>query len=58
MEEPEEGTADPTEIEAALTRVGYEPLITRAITKKPWDGSAARFTDEQYQALLPHRSRR
>ena len=43
--EPEE----PSEVEAALSRVGYEPLITRAITKKPWDGSAARFTDEQYK---------
>jgi hypothetical protein len=23
--------------------------LSRAVTRKPWDGSAARFTDEQYQ---------
>lgn len=33
-----------------LAHVGYEPLLLRAVVRKPWDGSAARYTDEQYQA--------
>ena len=38
-----------SDVDALLERVGYEPLISRAVTKKPWDGSAARFSDEEYQ---------
>lgn len=56
--EPEQPTPDPepepvpaktAEFEEALKRVGYEPLLKRAVTRKPWDGSPARFSDEQYQ---------
>jgi HK97 family phage prohead protease len=36
-----------TFVDELLGRVGYE-VIKRAVTHKPWDGSAARFTDEQY----------
>lgn len=36
-------------VDELLERVGYEPIIKRAVTRKPWDGSASRFTDEQYQ---------
>lgn len=33
----------------ALARYGWEPLVQRAVVDRPWDGSASRFTDEQYQ---------
>jgi HK97 family phage prohead protease len=36
-------------VDELLERVGYEPIVKRAVTHKPWNGSAARFTDEQYQ---------
>lgn len=32
-----------------LERVGIERMLTRSVTDRPWDGSPARFTDEQYQ---------
>jgi HK97 family phage prohead protease len=35
-------------IDELLARVGYEPLLARAVTTRPWDGSPARFSDEQY----------
>lgn len=38
-----------SDAELALQRVGFEPLLVRAVTHKPWDGSPARFTDEEYQ---------
>lgn len=46
--------AEESDVERALEVVGYEPLLKRAVTRRPWDGSPARFTDEQYQrsALL------
>jgi HK97 family phage prohead protease len=49
--DPEPAPDEPgvtNEVEQALARVGYEPLIVRAVTRRPWDGSAARFTDEEY----------
>src|SRR5262245_8179030 len=47
-EEPELVT-DPMFVDQLLERLGWTPLVTRATTDRPWDGSAARFTDEQYQ---------
>lgn len=32
-----------------LERIGIVPLLSRAVVRKPWDGSAARFTDDEYQ---------
>lgn len=46
--EEEQAPPEPSEVEQALARIGYEPLLKRAVTRKPWDGSASRFTDEQY----------
>ena len=48
----EEAAKNPPEFsdaELALQRVGFEPLLVRAVTHKPWDGSPARFSDEEYQ---------
>jgi HK97 family phage prohead protease len=36
------------DVDERLTALGFEPLLHRATTSKPWDGSPARFTDEQY----------
>lgn len=47
--EPVLARPDPSEVEQALARVGYEPLLKRAVTSKPWDGSPARFTDDEYK---------
>ena len=33
-----------------LERIGFEPLIRRAIVRKPWDGSASRFDDDEWKA--------
>lgn len=40
---------EPSEVEEALERVGYQRLLLRAVVTKPWNGSGARFDDEQYQ---------
>jgi len=34
---------------ALLARIGYEELVLRAIVDRPWDGSAARFEDDEYE---------
>jgi len=50
--EPEAPAPDPerrSDIDELLQRVGYEPLLKRAIVRTPWDGSPARFDDEQWQ---------
>jgi HK97 family phage prohead protease len=39
----------PTDAELALQRVGWEPLLVRAVTRKPWVGSPARFEDDEYK---------
>ena len=46
--EPEPDPEPDPEVEQALQRIGVERLVTRAVTSKPWDGAASRFTDEQY----------
>jgi HK97 family phage prohead protease len=33
-----------------LGAIGIPALLVRAVVRKPWDGSPARFTDEQYAA--------
>lgn len=43
--EPEESSA----VDETLSRLGYEKLLKRAVVKTTWDGSAARFSDEEYQ---------
>jgi HK97 family phage prohead protease len=51
-EEPEPTPPDPeraNEVDEVLKRVGVEPLIRRATSMRPWSGSAARFTDEEYE---------
>jgi HK97 family phage prohead protease len=39
-----------SELSERLERLGVTPLQRMAVSRKPWDGSAGRFTDEQYQA--------
>lgn len=41
--------AERSDVDAILERIGYEPLISRAVTNKPWDGSPARFEDDEYK---------
>lgn len=41
--------AEPSDAELALQRIGWQPLLVRAVTRKPWSGDASRFTDEQYE---------
>jgi Escherichia/Staphylococcus phage prohead protease len=38
-----------SEIDEILERIGYEPLVSRAVVNRPWDGSASRFEDDEYQ---------
>jgi HK97 family phage prohead protease len=40
-------TPDP-DVDMLLARQGIQPLQMRAVTSKPWSGSPARFSDEQY----------
>lgn len=47
-DEPEP-VPSPSLADEMLGRIGYEPLMTRAVTRRPWNGSAARFSDEEYQ---------
>lgn len=47
--EPEPEPSDPAYVDATLERIGYEPLMLRATTDRPWDGSAARFEDDEYE---------
>lgn len=46
--EPEPEPERRSDVELMLERVGYEPLVKRAITKKPWNGSPSRFQDDEY----------
>jgi HK97 family phage prohead protease len=39
-----------SDVDERLAALGFEPLMRIAKTSKPWDGSPARFTDEQYKA--------
>ena len=32
-------------VDEILERVGFEPLVARAVTRKPWDGSASKYAD-------------
>ena len=48
-EEAEKNPPEFSDAELALQRVGFEALLVRAVTAKAWDGSPARFTDEEYQ---------
>jgi HK97 family phage prohead protease len=34
-----------SEVDELLERVGFEPIAIRAVTRKAWDGSAARYED-------------
>jgi HK97 family phage prohead protease len=38
-----------TRVDELLERVGYEPILKRTVTTKAWDGSAARFSDSEYE---------
>jgi HK97 family phage prohead protease len=44
--EPEPDSDRATEV---LARIGYEPILLRAVVDRPWDGSAARFEDDEYE---------
>jgi HK97 family phage prohead protease len=46
---PEPDSPRVSEAALALERIGFEPLIVRAVTRKPWNGDASRFTDEEYK---------
>jgi HK97 family phage prohead protease len=37
------------EINERLQRLGYEPLVKRAISTRQWNGATSRFTDEEYE---------
>jgi HK97 family phage prohead protease len=43
---PEPDSDRATEV---LARIGYEPIKVRATVDRPWDGSPARFSDEEYE---------
>jgi HK97 family phage prohead protease len=45
--EPDPGRA--AEVDAVLERLGVERTLKRAISRSPWNGAAARFSDEQYE---------
>jgi HK97 family phage prohead protease len=52
IEQP--GVPDPpppeaAHVDAALARIGYEPLLTRTIVQTPWDNSPERFTDDEFR---------
>lgn len=47
--EPLPSIARNTDVDDILERVGYEPLVLRAVTHKPWSPASARFDDEQYE---------
>jgi HK97 family phage prohead protease len=36
-------------VDELLERVGYEPILKRTVTTRAWDGSAARFSDSEYE---------
>jgi HK97 family phage prohead protease len=46
---PPEPVAMPDEMTERLAALGIELLHRVTVVRKPWDGSAARFTDEEYQ---------
>lgn len=46
---PEPVPDEPSEADLALQRVGFEPLVVREVTRKPWVPDASRFTDEEYE---------
>lgn len=48
-EEPLPDLTRTSDVDDRLTALGFEPLTRAAKTSKPWDGSPARFTDEQYR---------
>lgn len=39
-----------TDVDERLAALGFEPLVRIATTSAAWDGSPARYTDEQYRA--------
>jgi len=50
--EPEpapEPEPEPSRADELLTRIGYEPIVSRAVVNRPWDGSASRFEDDEYE---------
>lgn len=51
-EGPETIPAEPvvrnSEVDELLVRVGYAPLVRQAIVTSTWDGSASRFTDDEF----------
>lgn len=47
--EPVPAVAERSQVDEVLERVGYAPLLTRVIVRTPWDGSAARFEDEEWR---------
>jgi HK97 family phage prohead protease len=46
---PTSPAVGPSEAELALARVGWTPLEVRAVTRKPWVSSPARFEDGEYE---------
>jgi len=46
--EPDEPESE-KHIDEVLARIGVEPMIKRAVVSRPWDGSAARFEDDEYE---------
>jgi HK97 family phage prohead protease len=34
-----------SDVDALLERLGYEPLVVRAVTRKPWSGAASKYPD-------------
>lgn len=33
----------------ALDRIGFQPLLSRVVVSRPWNGSASRFEDDEYE---------
>jgi len=58
-DEPDEPTPEPkpepevvaerSDVDELLTRIGYEPLVSRVVSTKLWNAEPDRFSDEEYQ---------
>jgi len=38
-----------TDVDEMLSRIGYAPLASQAVTRKPWSGMASRYEDSEYE---------
>ena len=48
--EPEPDPPDPGAVDEVLRSLGWEPIARRTVSRRPWNPSRARFTDEQFES--------